>query len=234
MIKAIVLDCGGVIVYPINHDWLLGPGYEEILGDDFLETKLDTFRTVRRDYLHLLPDTHRMLEDDAEYHMFIQYYDAVLGAMGISLPPDALAQLASIQTYRDDRYGLFDDVLPMLRAWRATYRIGIVSDAPPSTRRIMDSVGVTALLDGATYSSELGILKPNPDIYRATLAKLDVLPEDAVFVDDMPGNLVGAEAIGMRGIQMRRPMPALFQDVPQWEGPVVHSFAELDALVRSY
>ncbi len=231
MIKAIVLDCGGVLVAPVTGDWLLAPAYVNVLGGDFIATKMDDYRRVRANHAHLIPDGHRMDTDEEECAMFEQFYGYVMGDMGMALPPEAIKRLAAIQTYDDDRYTLYDDVLPSLAAWRGRYKLGIVSDAPPSTRRIIAKLGVMDLIDGATFSCNLGVLKPDARIYQSTLAKLGAQPEEAVFVDDYPSKLAGAKAIGMPCVQMRRPMPAPYRVPELWDGPVAHDFAELDALI---
>lgn len=233
MIRAIFLDCGAVLVAPVTGDWMLPLGFEDVLGEDFMDRHLDSFRQVRTGYVHLLPDANRVDTDEAECQMFIDYYQQVLNAMGTPITREQAEQLARLQAYGNDRYQLFDDVLPSLARWRGKYMLGIISDAPPSTRRIMDRAGVTDAMDRAVYSCELGVLKPHPDIYRYALDQLGVAPEEAVFVDDMPGNLYGAEALGIRGIQMCREMPPRFSPAPRWDGPVVHNLAELDALLGS-
>lgn len=231
MIRAVLLDCGGVMVAPATGDWMLSPGYEAILGEDFAKRHLSAFRRARRPFLHLLPDANCVDTDEAEHAMFIAYLGHTLEAMGITLTQEALSRLAWNQVYRDERYLLFDDIVPMLDRWAGRYLRGIVSDAPPSTRRILQTMGVMAHIDAATFSCDLGVLKPGAAIYQRTLAQLGVAPEEAVFVDDMPEKLRGAQALGIRGIQMLRPMPALFAAAPPWDGPVVRDMASLDALL---
>lgn len=231
MIKAILLDCGGVLVAPATGDWVLSPGYEAILGEAFMTAHFEDFRRVRPSFLHLLPDVHRIDTDEEEFSMFIPYYEAVFAAIGAQITREQVTALAKAQVFDDARYILFDDVLPYLELWRTRYKLGIVSDAPPSTRRIMDRVGVTERIDGATYSCEVGVLKPDPAIYQSTLDRLSVATGDAVFVDDMPSKLQGAKDLGIQCVQMRRPMPPLFPISPLWDGHVVHSFAELDQLL---
>lgn len=233
MIRALLLDVGGVMVAPPTGDWLLGPDYREVLGDDFARERLERFRQARGALLHMLPDANVVADDDAEYAMFIPYYEAALAAADIAITRAQAERMAYMQVYRDDRYTLFADVLPWLDAWRGRLRLGIVSDAPPSTRRILDTMGVMGRVDGATFSSQLGVLKPDPAIYRATLDQLGIGPGDAVFVDDIAGNLRGAQALGMRAVQMRRDMPEHFAAAPAWDGPIAHSFAELDAILRA-
>ncbi len=55
--------------------------------------------------------------------------------------------------------------------------------------------------DHHTWSCELGIGKPDPEIYRYTCQKLGVLPKDALFLDDKLENIRAAEVVGMQGIQ---------------------------------
>ena len=43
-----------------------------------------------------------------------------------------------------------------------------------------------------------GSRKPSPEPYLACLEKLDVLPEECIFIDDMHANCSGAEAVGMQ------------------------------------
>lgn len=228
MIKAILLDCGGVLVAPSTGDWMVSPGFEAILGDDFLATRLPAFRKARNAHLNLIPDAHRMDGEAEECEMVAALYRTVFDEMDIALTNEQIERLARLQTYAADRYTLFDDVLPCLAAWHGRYRLGIVSDAPPSTRRIMASLRVLEWIDAATFSCDLGVLKPDPRIYRATLDKLGVAARDAVFVDDIPQKLRGAQAVGIRSVQMRRPMPPRFVRARLWDGPVVRSLAELD------
>lgn len=232
MIKAILLDCGGVLVCPPTGDWLLGPDYKSILGESFVPEKLEAFRKARRAYLHLLPDTNRVDTDEVECEMFIPYYERTLGEIGIVLSPEALQELSRMQVYRDDRYHLFEDVLPTLKRWHGQYKLGIVSDAPPSTRRIMWTMGVMDYMDGATFSCEIGKLKPDAEMYLRTLRQLEVAPQEAVFVDDLSKNLRGAQALGIHAVQMRRPMPRHFPAFDAWEGPIIEELGQLDAILQ--
>ena len=54
--------------------------------------------------------------------------------------------------------------------------------------------------DEVIDSSEVGLRKPEPAIYLMTAERLGVAPECCVFLDDHPGNVVGAEAVGMTGV----------------------------------
>ncbi|HEX8528081.1 HAD family hydrolase [Allosphingosinicella sp.] len=43
------------------------------------------------------------------------------------------------------------------------------------------------------------LLKPHPELYRRALDRFGIAPDEALFVDDRPINVHGAQAVGMRG-----------------------------------
>ncbi|QSV16958.1 HAD family hydrolase [Photobacterium ganghwense] len=55
--------------------------------------------------------------------------------------------------------------------------------------------------DGATVSAELGLLKPQPEIYHSLLDQHALSASETVFIDDMPHNVRGAESVGITAIQ---------------------------------
>ncbi|HEY8466007.1 MAG TPA: HAD family phosphatase [Solirubrobacterales bacterium] len=59
------------------------------------------------------------------------------------------------------------------------------------------------LFDATVISGEVGLHKPQPEIYRLACERLAVDPGEAVFVDDLRENVEGAEAVGMTGILHR-------------------------------
>lgn len=56
------------------------------------------------------------------------------------------------------------------------------------------------LFDDVVDSSEVGMRKPAPQIYQLALERLGVNASQAVFVDDAPGNVAGAEAVGIASV----------------------------------
>jgi putative hydrolase of the HAD superfamily len=46
-------------------------------------------------------------------------------------------------------------------------------------------------------SSRVGVAKPDPKIYKIILEKLSLEPTEVIFIDNRPGNLVPAKAMGM-------------------------------------
>ena len=55
--------------------------------------------------------------------------------------------------------------------------------------------------DARVWSYQLGIAKPDPTIYRHTLAELGVQPEETLFIDDKRANVEAARALGIQAIE---------------------------------
>ncbi len=72
------------------------------------------------------------------------------------------------------------------------------------------------LFDTWVISSEVGLRKPDPAIYALAAERLGLPPEACVFVDDLPGNLKPARAIGMATVLHRGDADATLAEVNQY------------------
>lgn len=91
---------------------------------------------------------------------------------------------------------------------RGMLRTAILSNAWPDARIYFSShPEIRSAFDLLVISAEEGVAKPDPEIYRRALDRLSVEAGEAIFVDDMPANVEGAQALGLAGI--------LFQDREQ-------------------
>jgi putative hydrolase of the HAD superfamily len=59
------------------------------------------------------------------------------------------------------------------------------------------------LFDAVVISGDVGLHKPQPEIFHLGAERIGVAPEDCVFVDDLRENCEGAEAVGMKAILHR-------------------------------
>lgn len=92
----------------------------------------------------------------------------------------------------------------MIEAVRAARRHGLKTGLISNTWGLDDSRSrALDIFDARVLSGEVGLRKPQPEIYRVTARRLDVEPEECVFVDDLPANVEGARAVGMAGVLHR-------------------------------
>jgi len=61
------------------------------------------------------------------------------------------------------------------------------------------------LFDVSVISAEVGLHKPQPEIYLLAARRLGVEPSECIFVDDLRENCDGAEAVGMTAVRHRNP-----------------------------
>ncbi|MDP9294957.1 MAG: HAD family phosphatase [Actinomycetota bacterium] len=86
-------------------------------------------------------------------------------------------------------------------AKRAGVRTGLLSNSWGQGR--YDRSRFAELFDAVVISGEVGMRKPDPAIYALACERLEHAPERCVFVDDLPGNLKPARAIGMATVLHR-------------------------------
>jgi len=54
---------------------------------------------------------------------------------------------------------------------------------------------------GIIVSAEVGVLKPNPEIYYCLIQRYSLNPAETVFIDDLIENVEGAKKVGMHAFQ---------------------------------
>ncbi len=123
----------------------------------------------------------------------------------LKLSPADLAELQA--EYWNGRWDA--ELLDFIRTdlW-GTYKLGILSDATSGAREKVGEFVDFSMFDTVVFSYEVGMCKPDPDIYKLTLERLRAEPAETVFIDDGLHKIEGARAIGIHGI--------LYTDFPQF------------------
>jgi len=66
-----------------------------------------------------------------------------------------------------------------------------------------ESTPAIQLMDGVVVSGREKVAKPGPEIFHLLADRYGFQPEEAVFIDDSPKNVAGAEAVGYTGIHFK-------------------------------
>lgn len=93
------------------------------------------------------------------------------------------------------------NLLEFMRSLRPQCKVGLISNAWNGLRAYMEREKFADVFDSIVISAEVKVAKPAEKIYRIALDQLQVKPNEAVFVDDMPANIEACEKLGMKGIQ---------------------------------
>ncbi len=88
---------------------------------------------------------------------------------------------------------------------RSGLRVGLISNTGRTwgrfLRPIQDDLGIGKYFDDRVFSDELGVRKPEPQIFEAALEHLGLRPEEVVHVgDDLVADVGGSKALGLRAV----------------------------------
>jgi epoxide hydrolase-like predicted phosphatase len=127
---------------------------------------------------------------------------------------DRFAKLLGLDEATDLIESMFRGMLPcepMVTAVRAAgahgVKTGLISNSWSTSHYDRDLLG--ELFDTVVISAEVGLHKPQPEIYLLAAERLVEPPEKCVFVDDLRENCAGAEAVGMTAILHRDPSESI-------------------------
>ena len=112
-------------------------------------------------------------------------------APALGVPADGLARRLTAEVRPDEE---------MRAAVKAFHDAGIRTALVSNSWRA-DDYDLDDHFDAIVLSQDLGIRKPDPEMYLVAARRLDVTPERCVFVDDLGGNLKPAKALGMTTIR---------------------------------
>lgn len=89
-------------------------------------------------------------------------------------------------------------VIDVVRALRSRLTVALLSNA---TSRLRSDLAAHDIADDFDYifsSSEIGIGKPDAEVFSFVGRALDATPAEWLFIDDTPGNVAAANELGVR------------------------------------
>lgn len=206
--------------------------YDTILTSLFVPRMKELIEPLGFSIDDWLPEWETMREDrDRGKATVAQSFERTLRALGAEPRRDLIADLSRRDAEFSRSYvRLCDDTVPFLTWLRSRgVRTALVSNCADTTRAVLDYLGIIPLVDAVVLSCEVGSVKPYPEIYVTALEELGVAAVDAVFIDDQPTFCVGAQAVGVRPIQIARGEPDGYAS--RWDFPVVRTLLEAQPLL---
>lgn len=191
-LRALVVDWGGVLTEPLDQAIR---AWAEIDGVDF-----EHYVGVMREWLgtqqgELARDNPvaALERGEIEVPHFEEQLAARLGEVtGVPIEAAGLLQRMFDQFVHEPAMSAL-----VLRAKRAGLRTGLLSN---SWGNEYPREGWDQMFDAVVISGEVGMRKPEPEIFAHVLELLGVRAEETVFVDDLRPNVEAAEALGLVGV----------------------------------
>ena len=88
-------------------------------------------------------------------------------------------------------------------------RLFLLSNTSEAFHRFRREIPALRHFDGVLISADVGLVKPDPAIFRLACARFGIDPGEAAFVDDTPINAEAALHVGMRAFVFNDDVDAL-------------------------
>ncbi len=93
----------------------------------------------------------------------------------------------------------------LLRSLHGRFPLGLLSDTDSlHWQHLRSHYPILSIFPRPVLSFEVGIMKPNPEIYRLAAESVRTCPEHCLYIDDLSVNVEGARQIGMEAIVFRQ------------------------------
>jgi epoxide hydrolase-like predicted phosphatase len=190
--QGLIVDWGGVLTMPIHTaigGWLKATGvdrdhYGAVVG-----------RWIDPSAAGMSP-VHRLERGEIAVEEFEHLLSAALAAEGSPVAARGLigTMFADLAIYEDSMTSL------VTRAHAAGIRTGLLSN---SWGNDYDRRDWHEMFDTVVISGEVGMRKPEPEIFELALDRIDLPAGECVFIDDMAHNVAAAARAGLVGIVHR-------------------------------
>lgn len=198
------------------HDTLIIKDYrasQQSVASSALALQQAGYRVSKEDYEAAWRKSAQVARQDADELAEVslhEWYGIIFAALGLTgYGPDLVRKVndAWNQPFATATWAL-PQTRSVLRRLRPTYGLGIVSNSlAPNTIFDLRVVGILDYFDAIVISSDMGRRKPHPLIFLEALYRMDLEPEQAVFIGDNPyEDILGAKNVGMKTVLITHPL----------------------------
>ena len=184
----------------------LWDGISLLLGDGE-----DKGQTVREEYLAFCRDAYKGEGHELD---LLSVFEKMLEKRNVDI--SVAASLAfEFRRLSMVRLKTFDGVENMLKELKKQGRVYLVSNAQSCfTIDELKTTGLYDLFDGILISSDVGVKKPFPDIFRLAFEKFGITPEESIYIgNDMRDDILGASRVGMKTMYIETPQSGSYPDL---------------------
>lgn len=179
-IKAVIFDVGGVLMYEMM---------PAIYADIKKTLKLDD-HTFQKAWTEITPALSRgEITEDTYWQQFVAATKTTQ-----TLPKQSMLQ----RHYKVIRNQKVYKIVTKLK--EEGYTLALLSNTIQSHVAINKGAGIYDEFPIKILSNEVGIIKPNKDIFLLAIDALQTNPEETIFIDDLQANVDAANALGLQGI----------------------------------
>lgn len=160
--------------------------------------------------------------------------DYICQSIGFAPPREKLleAERLRIEFTRDGLVPRADAVETLGALGERGIQTGLISDYSGEIMDLWPDTPLAPLFEEAIFSAAVGCMKPAQEIYAMACERLDVKPEECLYVGDGGSHeLTGATAAGMEAVQIWMPHEDEYSGhkihFEDWRGPRITSLREV-------
>jgi HAD superfamily hydrolase (TIGR01509 family) len=223
-IHAVLFDLGGTLVDERDYD-----GWVELARRVYLDLDPDNLRHA---FLEVEAAVDALPDPATRDERVVTFWRRTLSRAAGKDVDDATTRkfLAAVRE-AERPVRLYSDTKRCLETLRSERRaLGVISNSTSeaTVRRILDRVGILDYFERIVSSGTEGVEKPDPEIFRRAVARMELRPADAVFVGNLERtDAKAAEAAGLHGVWLNREGFGYGEDPPE-----ITSLLEVPLVVR--
>jgi len=234
-IKAVFFDLDGTLRHSVPSGGEVFTDYVVTLGLRVNEES--RLRALRWEHLYWANSVD--LRDDLLAHSFdtekfwIEYSRRRLIALGAS-PQWAREYASKASVHMGEFYKpesiIPEDVRRALPELKETgYILGVISNRDKPFQDVLQDHGISEFFDFSLAAGEINIYKPEPGVFEHALQRMNVFPQETVYVgDNYYADVVGARRAGLQ--------PILYDPLGVFPDPdctMIKSFDELNSVIKA-
>jgi len=159
---------------------------------------------------HRHDDGHEHLADADSWWAELEpvFRTALLGAGAAPALAQRAAQLVRHRFTAADKWAVFPETLPSLRAtMRAGWRNAVLSNHVPELAQLVTELQIGRYVDAVFSSAVVGWEKPNPRFFRDAIWAMDRPARSWMVGDNLVADVGGAENVGIPAILVHPEQP---------------------------
>jgi len=198
----VLFDVDFTLIYP--GPMFMGDGYRAFCERHGMIVDAALFDGAVASAASILDTPEDTPYDDELYIAYTRHIIERMGGQGDFL--DACAREIYAEWAACHHFELYEEVPDVLRSLAAAgIRVGLVSNSHRSLSTFASYFQLEGLIGAAVSSSEHGLMKPHPSIFKAALDLLGVSPSSSLMVgDSVRHDVEGGLKAGMRAALLHR------------------------------
>ena len=185
MYKYLILDFGKVIAGPTTGDWFMTPKFLELI--DVNKLNIYKFNRAKKKHEYLL--SSKLLTQEEEYEMFINFYDGILRDSYPDYNMNLAKKIAYDFTYKFSKYTLYEDIYKELDILKEKYILIMLTDNWPCVDPYLKHYKLDKYFDKIYISSIYGCQKDQGTFFDYPIKDYNIKKGEALFIDDSKKNL---------------------------------------------